>query len=147
MEAEPYGLSAAIFSSPEDPDTLNISEYNGGNIEFYYQMSASLGDQDVEYAVGFMINGVYQDIKIERNGTVSDYAQRHIVRIPAGTSQIYKIMLRPNIGKAGETVKFCNCTIVNPNDRVTKDNDWYRPTSLDWITTVPIKIKMNVVIM
>ena len=133
---------SAIFTDPANPKVFQISEYTGEDLEFYYQMGA--GAEPINYTIGFMFNGVYQDIQIEREGVASDFAKHHTVHIAAGTSPVYKIRLRPNIGRAGEIVQFCSASRFNINDRVTRDNDWYHAISHSISSTTPLPITMRV---
>ena len=131
----------AIFTSPADPDTFDISEYNGEDLEFYYQIGA--GSEAIDYGIGFALDGMYQDIQIERNGVVSDFAKQHIVHVEPGTSPIYKIRLRPSTGKAGEVVKFQNATILNPTRQASNESETLRGFDIYMFTTAPIAIRMN----
>lgn len=114
--------ASAMFLSPADPDCFSPLVYNGGDFVFYYQIGSST---EKEYNIGFTLNGVYQDIKIEHGGNVTDYAIMHRVRLSAGQNKVLKIMLRPNIGKKGDVLQFCNATIGSTETKITQDDDSY----------------------
>ena len=116
-------FGTGMFLDPSDPNRFSPLIYTGTDFTFYYQITA--GDMNVEYGIGFMLNGIYQDIRIEGKDLQTGYDTMHVVSVPAGTTKIYKVFLRPNIGCSGETLKFTNATIVDPNKRVTNQNDTY----------------------
>ena len=60
----------------------------------------------------------------------------HIVSVPKKKKKVFKVFLRPNIGRAGETLKFTNATIVNPNKRVTNQNETYSQQDLSLEATL-----------
>lgn len=133
-------LGSVMFTDLTNTDLFELPDYNGADLEFYYQMGA--GIEAVDYGVGFTLNGVYQFFQLERNGVTTDFATRHIVHIEPQTAPVYKVRLRPSIGKAGEVVKFQNATILDPEARVTKEKDWYRQSDIQLMTTSPSEITM-----
>ena len=133
-------VGSAMFTDLTNTDLFELPDYNGADLEFYYQMGA--GIEAVDYGVGFTLNGVYQFFQLERNGVTTDFATRHIVHIDPQTAPVYKVRLRPSIGKAGEVVKFQNATILDPEARVTKEKDWYRQSDIQLMTTFPSEITM-----
>ena len=133
-------VGSAMFTDLTNTDLFELPDYNGEDWEFYYQMGA--GIEAVDYGVGFTLNGVYQFFQLERNGVTTDFATRHIVHIDPQTAPVYKVRLRPSIGKAGEVVKFQNATILDPEARVTKEKDWYRQSDIQLMTTFPSEITM-----
>ena len=133
-------VGSAMFTDLTNTDLFELPDYNGEDWEFYYQMGA--GIEAVDYGVGFTLNGVYQFFQLERNGVTTDFATRHIVHIDSQTAPVYKVRLRPSIGKAGEVVKFQNATILDPDARVTKENDWYGNSDIQVMSTSPVEITM-----
>lgn len=132
--------ASAMFLSPADPDCFAPLVYNGGDFVFYYQIGSST---EKEFAVGFTLNGVYQDIKIEHNGNTTDYATMHKVTLSAGQNKVLKIMLRPNIGRKGEVLQFCNATICSTETKVTQDNSSYTVGYHDLSSTLVSTFIMN----
>lgn len=137
MEGQKF-LASAMFLSPTDPECFSPLVYNGGDFVFYYQIGSTT---DKEYNIGFTLNGVYQDIKIEHNGQSTDYAVMHRVGLKAGENKILKIMLRPNIGKKGDVLQFCNATISSIESKITQDNLTYDDHVLS--NTLPSDFVMN----
>ena len=140
MEIPAQGF--AVFNSPEDMDSFILEEYNGGEIEFYYQVA--VGNTAQNFNLGVMIDGILQDCRLERNGTVSDYNKLHAVTIDKGTSHIYKVTVKPNTGKAGETVLFQAFAQMNPDERVKSESEYYDFGNMLFATTGFASVRMNV---
>lgn len=132
----------AVFNSLDDPDSFTLEEYNGGEIEFYYQVA--VGNTARNYNLGVMIDGILQDCRIERNGTVSDYNKLHAVTIDKATAHVYKVTVRPNTGKAGDTVLLQAFAQNNPDSRVKSESEYYDFGDTSLITTGFASVKMNV---
>ncbi len=132
--------ASAMFLSPADPDCFSPLVYNGGDFVFYYQIGSST---EKEYNIGFTLNGVYQDIRIEHNGTITEYATMHKVNISAGQNKVLKIMLRPNIGKKGDVLQFCNATIGSTETKITQDDYTYEVSDHALSNTLPSDFVMN----
>lgn len=132
----------AVFNSLDDPDLFILEEYNGGEIEFYYQVA--VGNTAEEFALGVMIDGILQDCKIERNGTVSDYNKLHTVTIDKGTAHIYKVTVKPNTGKAGDTVQLHALSIMNPDARIKSESEYYDFSTIYFALTGFASVRMNV---
>lgn len=132
--------ASAMFLSPDDPDCFSPLIYNGGDFVFYYQIGSSTA---TEYNIGFTLNGVYQDIKVEHGGNVTGYAIMHKVSLSAGENKVLKIMLRPNIGKAGDVLQFCNATISSTQTKITQDDYSYSGSDHELSNTLPADFVMN----
>lgn len=139
MEGMPF-QGTALFLSPDNPDSFSPLIYNGDDFTFYYQVGATDAS---EYGIAFMLNGIYQDIKIEYDGLITDYSTMHIVSIPAGKSKVFKIMLRPNIGKKGDVLQFCNASVSNPLSLITEDEKNYELSDISITGTLPSKFTMK----
>lgn len=133
-------LASAMFLSPANPDCFAPLVYNGGDFVFYYQIGSST---DKEHCIGFTLNGVYQDIKIEYRGETTEYATMHKVKLSAGQSKVLKIMLRPNIGSKGETLQFCNATICSTETKIILDDFIYNLEDHDLNNTLVSDFIMN----
>lgn len=97
MESIPF-VGASMFSSLDNlDDWYSQIIYDGSDFEFY--LRAGTSNTVMDYGIACTLDGVFQDIKVEYDGKVTDYNTMHIVQIPAGSSKIFKVMLRPNIGK------------------------------------------------
>ena len=132
----------AVFNSLDDPDSFVLEEYNGGEIEFYYQVA--VGNTTEDFALGVMIDGILQDCKIERNGTVSDYNKIHTVTIDKGTAHIYKVSVKPNTGKAGDTVQLHALSIMNPDAMIKSESEYYDFSNIYFALTGYASVRMNV---
>ena len=132
----------AVFNSLDDPDSFVLEEYNGGEIEFYYQVA--VGNTTEDFALGVMIDGILQDCKIERNGTVSDYNKIHTVTIDKGTAHIYKVSVKPNTGKAGDTVQLHALSIMNPDAMIKSESEYYDFSDIYFALTGYASVRMNV---
>lgn len=132
----------AVFTSPEDTDSFTLEEYNGGEIEFYYQVA--VGNTAQDFNLGVMIDGILQDCRLERNGTVSDYNKLHAVTIDKATSHVYKVTVKPNTGKAGETVLLQAFAQMNPDVRVTSESEYYDFGNTLLVTVGFASVRMNV---
>lgn len=117
LEKSPAAASG-MFLSPKDPFCFSPLVFNGEDFEFYYQLGTTF---DTQYDVGFMLNGVYQDFKIEHNGNITDYAIKHRVKLNAGENRILKIILKPNIGKSGDVLQFACATVAGVEAKITQD--------------------------
>lgn len=132
----------AVFNSLDDPDSFVLEEYNGGEIEFYYQVA--VGNTTEDFALGVMIDGILQDCKIERSGTVSDYNKIHTVTIDKGTAHIYKVSVKPNTGKAGDTVQLHALSIMNPDAMIKSESEYYDFSNIYFALTGYASVRMNV---
>ena len=132
----------AVFNSLDDPDSFVLEEYDGGEIEFYYQVA--VGNTTEDFALGVMIDGILQDCKIERNGTVSDYNKIHTVTIDKGTAHIYKVSVKPNTGKAGDTVQLHALSIMNPDAMIKSESEYYDFSNIYFALTGYASVRMNV---
>lgn len=139
LEIPAQGFS--VFNSLEDPDSFTLEEYNGGEIEFYYQVAVNTTQN---FNLGVMIDGILQDCKFERNGIVSDYKKLHNVTIDKGTAHVYKVTVKPNTGKAGETVLFQAFSQMNPDMRVKSESEYYDFGNVLIVTTGFASVRMNV---
>lgn len=134
-------VGAGLFLSPDDPNTFSPLIYEGGNFSFYYQVGA--GTDPSEITIGFMLNGIYQPFQIERAGEPTGYDTWHTVTVPAGTSKIYKILMKPTIGSKGEILQFCSASITNPSALITEEGKAYATSDLCIMATLASPFTMN----
>ncbi len=135
---------ASLYESPTtvwDKNKPHI--YNGGDFVFYYMLATN--SEEVEYNVGFTLNGVYQNIKLEYDGVTTDYAPMHKVKISDSTngSLFLKVSMRPNIGKAGDVLQFCYATIENPSAKDTTPNSDGSSIQMGFIANTALDLIMN----
>lgn len=134
-------FGTGMFLDPSDPNSFAPLIYTGGDFSFYYQITA--GEFDAEYGIGFMLNGIYQDFKIEGIDMSTSYSTMHTVRVSAENTKVFKIYLRPNIGHTGDVLKFTNASIVNPSAMITNSEDVYNNTQLDLTATLSSPFTMK----
>lgn len=134
-------FGTGMFLDPSDPNSFAPLIYTGGDFSFYYQITA--GEFNAEYGLGFMLNGIYQDFRIEGIDMNTSYSTMHAVRVPAETTKVFKIYLRPNIGHTGDVLKFTNASIVNPSAMITNSEDVYDHTQLNLSATLSSPFTMQ----
>lgn len=121
IKAKPFSSVGLIFD-PEDPFTVpSTLHYDGGDFVFYDCWRGQTVEQNV--ALGYMLNGVYQEIKIEGEDISTDYALTHTLQIPANETCLYKISLRPNIGSKGDVLQFNSAVINNPTKNIKNEEE------------------------
>lgn len=132
----------AVFTSYDDPDSFEINEYNGGEIEFFYKIG--VGMEGESFDIGVVIDGILQDCKIERDGVVSDYKKLHYITLDKYTTATYKVSVKPNTGKAGDTVMLQAFSHMNPYIIIESDTEYYEYGKMMFGTTGFTNVKMNV---
>ncbi len=139
VEGAPFA-GTALFLSPDDMECFSPLIYKGGDFVFYYQVGAT---ENSKFCIGFTLNGVYQDIKLEYDGKITDYAIRHTVDLKADKCKIYKVYLRPNIGKSGDVLQFRSAPVSNPDVMITAPDKTYKSQDLLISGVLPTDFEMQ----
>ncbi len=139
MEGMPF-QGSALFLSPDDTECFSPLIYTGGDFVFYYQSGST---ENKKTCIGFTLNGVYQDIKLEYDGKITDYAIRHTVELKAGKSTVFKVYLRPNIGKAGDVLQFRGADVSKPDLLITEPDKMYSNSDVSLTCFLPTDFEMQ----
>jgi len=136
------GIGMAMFTSADDAEVFSPLVYDGEDVEFYCRVESSINQTVCR--LGFTIDGVYQDFKIEDDGVLTDYNIFHEVQMPPNSVKTVKIILKPGIGRSGDRLGFCNASISNSGIKVQELNKTYGLGDVRLTSTLASVFTLNV---
>lgn len=89
-------------------------EYDGGEMEIDIEIAN--GGQAIEFGIGLVLNGVYQEFSMDADdGQFFDAGMIHRVIFPSATQRSMKLFFTPSVGKAGDELNLAVLMIQNPS--------------------------------
>lgn len=130
------------YTNPEDPQAgLTPMTYNGEALVVYLTLPPATQYQ--QEGIFVMIDGIRQNIRVERDGVMSEETQMYICEMIENRRITLKIYVSPNVGKKGDTVNlmihnYTYPTFVPAEKMFSAFTEGYHSDSMTGMYPVPV---------